>query len=456
VVRLRAFARAYVAALVVTSLMLPGIAGTITMILFLIGGRGESAGASDYDWLNSTGTRSWIFGTLIAIGTWMALAVLFRRYAYVDRANPSEYEKLLLGYASLRARLDAEGAGAAGPAVAVAGVHLDKAGHALGVLEPAEGPAWRWAAAVGYVGLHERLHRAEEALLALDDAAEIRAEIDFDISRLNGSRIADSRDLVKRLEAMADALKSGGDAALGADVRAGLRRIRQSVNEFRDSRRAGLVRARNNLFGTVVFTAMNAYVLLGVAMIMGAGRPQILAATVFYLVGACVGLFRQLAAAGAADTHSEEDYGLATARLIHTPLFSGLAGVGGVVLTLIALAVTPRPATAPSTPIGTATEAQAVASTSTTSTETASTPTTTTPSATTAGATTTTTGSEDSTTSNEVPSLKQIFSLDNPTAVVIAAIFGLTPGLLMSRLHSNAEKFKVDLRSTEAAETATS
>jgi hypothetical protein len=195
-VRLRAFARAYVAALVVTSLMLPGIAGTITMILFLIGGRGDSAGASDYDWLNATGTRSWIFGTLIAIGAWMALAVLFRRYAYVDRANPSEYEKLLLSYASLRARLDAEGAGAAGPAVAVAGVHLDKAGHALGVLEPSESPAWRWAAAVGYVGLHERLHRAEEALLALEDAAQIRAEIDFDISRLNGSRIVDSRDLV--------------------------------------------------------------------------------------------------------------------------------------------------------------------------------------------------------------------------------------------------------------------
>jgi len=369
--------------------------------------------------------------------------VLFRRYAYVDRANPSEYEKLLQGYETLRARLDAEGPGAAGAAVAVAQVHLDEVGHALGVLEPHEGPGWRWAAAVGYVGLHERLHRAEEALLALDDPAEIRAEIAFDISRLTGSRIADSRDLVKRLETMADALKSGGDAALGADVRAALRRIRRTVNEFRDSRRAGLVRARNNLFGTVLFTAMNAYVLLGIAMIMGAGRPQILAATVFYLVGACVGLFRQLAAAGSADTHSEEDYGLATARLIHTPLFSGLAGVGGVVLTLIALAVTPRPATPSSTPVGTTPNVETITSTATTQT-------TTTPTATTSNATI----SEDTTTSNEVPSLKQIFSLENPTAVVIAAIFGLTPGLLMSRLHSNAEKFKVDLRSTEAAETA--
>ena len=445
VVKLREFGRAYTAALVVTSLMLPGIAGTITMILFLIGGREASAGASHFAWLNSTGTRSWIFGTLIAIGAWVLLALMFRRYAYVDRANPSEYEKLLLGYEALRARLDAAGAGAAGPAVAVAGVHLNAVGHALGVLEPAAGPRWRWAAAVGYVGLHERLHRAEEALLALDDAAEMRAEIAFDISRLTGSRIADSRELVKRLEAMDGALKTAGDAAPGPDARAGLRRIRQTVNEFRDSRRAGLVRARNNLFGTVLFTAMNAYVLLGIAMIMGAGRPQILAATVFYLVGACVGLFRQLAAAGAADTHSEEDYGLSTARLIHTPLFSGLAGVGGVVLTLIALAVTPRPATPSSTPVATTPHAQTVTSPSTTSTSTSSTSTASAPAA---------GSSQDITTSNEVPSLKQIFSLDNPTAVVIAAIFGLTPGLLMSRLNSNAEKFKVDLRSTEAAETA--
>jgi len=426
--QMRAFAKAYTAALVVTSLMLPGIAGTLTMILFLIGGREKAARATHYGWLNSTGTRSWIFGTLIAIVAWVVLAALFRRYAYVDRANPSEYEKLLQGYETLRARLDAAGPGAAGPEVAVARVHLDEVGRALGALDPPASPGWRWAAAVGYVGLHERLHRAEEALLALEDAAEIRAEICFDISRLSGSRIADSRDLVKRLEGMLTDLSSGGDAALGAGVLAGLRRIRQTVNEFRDSRRAGLVRSRNNLFGTIVFTAMNAYVLLGIAMIMGARPAQILAATVFYLVGAVVGLFRQLAVAGSADTHSEEDYGLATARLIHTPLFSGLAGVGGGVLTLIALAVTPRPATPSSTPAGKQVlKAQVVAAKTTTTND---------------------------TTSNEVPSLKKIFDLNNPTAVVIAAIFGLTPSLLTTRLNSNAEKFKVDLRSTEAAETA--
>ncbi len=422
---MRAFSKAYTAALVVTSLMLPGIAATLTMILFLIGGRRAAAGASNYSWLNATGTRSWIFGTLIAIVGWAVLAALFRRYAYVDRANPSEYEKLLQGYETLRARLAAAGPDAGGPPAAVARVHLDEVGRALGRLDPPRSPDWSWAAAVGYVGLHERLHRAEEALLELEEPAELRAEIAFDISRIGGSRIADSRDIVKRLEAMLVDLNSGDDAALSS-VRAGLRRIRQMVNEFRDSRRAGLVRARNNLFGTIVFTAINAYVLLGIAMIMGAKPSQVLAATVFYLVGAVVGLFRQLAAAGSADTHSEEDYGLATARLIHTPLFSGLAGVGGVVLTLIALAVTPRPAT-PSTTASAKAPAAKQAQV----------------------------GNEQIA-SNEVPSLEQIFDLDNPTAVVIAAIFGLTPSLLMTRLHSNAEKFKVDLRSTEAAETAPS
>jgi hypothetical protein len=422
---MRAFVKAYMAALVVTSLMLPGIAGVLTMVLFLIGGREKAAGASHYGWLNATGTRSWIFGTLIAIVAWVVLAPLFRRYAYVDRANPSEYEKLLQGYETMRARLDAAGPDAGGPEIAVARVHLDEIGRSLGVLEPPAAPGWRWAAAVGYVGLHERLHRAEEALLDLEDVADIRAEIAFDISRLSGSRITDSRDLVKRLESMHTALGSGGDAAPTPGVLAGLRRIRKTLNEFRDSRRAGLVRSRNNLFGTVIFTAMNAYVLLGIAMIMGAKPDQILAATVFYLVGAVVGLFRQLAAAGAADTHSEEDYGLSTARLIHTPLFSGLAGVGGVVLTLIALAVTPRPATPSSTPATKqVAKAQAIAAKNT------------------------------DTTSNEVPSLQKIFDLNNPTAVVIAAIFGLTPSLLTTRLNSNAEKFKVDLRSTEAAETA--
>lgn len=412
---MRDWIKGYVAGLLVTSLLLPGLAATLTMILFLIGAHDGNKGTSAYSWVNSSGTRAWVFGTTLAFAAWLVLAALCRRYGYVDRANPSEYAKLLQGYDMLRARLEAapdDGSAS----LRVARAQLDAVGRALGQLEPKPGADLTWAAATGYVALHERLHRSEEALIGAQDPGELIAELRFDSSRIAGSRIASSRELVKRLDELLELVKTN-DAASLPEARGGLRRIRKTVNEFRDSRRAGLVRARNNLFGTIIFTAANGYVLLGIALIMGAGATQVLAAAVFYLVGAVVGLFRQLAAAGAADTHSEEDYGLATARLIHTPLFSGLAGVGGVVLTLIALAVTPRPATPSNTATAGTQPKTAIAS-------------------------------------NAVPSLEQIFDLNNPTAVLIAAIFGLTPSLLMTRLNSNAEKFKVDLRSTEAAESA--
>ena len=68
------------------------------------------------------------------------------------------------------------------------------------------------------------------------------------------------------------------------------------------------------------------------------GTTQIIAGGTFYLIGASVGLFRQLRQAATAETVTEEDFGLGMVRLVHTPLASGLAAIGGVVLTAYATA----------------------------------------------------------------------------------------------------------------------
>jgi len=54
-----------------------------------------------------------------------------------------------------------------------------------------------------------------------------------------------------------------------------------------------------------------------------------------------VGLFNQLYLEGSAET-ATEDYGLATARLLHTPIISGLAALGGVlVIPMLSVLVNP-------------------------------------------------------------------------------------------------------------------
>jgi hypothetical protein len=237
----------------------------------------------------------------------------------------------------------------------------------------------------------------------------------YDELRLQGARMPKSDQLASKLRTalMTIAPKSGvylehpphagrDSGAASDDARAVLRQVRHSINEFRDDRRDGLVRARNALFATAVYTGVVSYLVIGLALVTAAPQRIVTAASAFFLVGATVGLFRHLRLASARDTVMEEDYGLSTARLIQRPLFSGLAAVGGVILT----ALVPRL----------------------------------TPSGTTAGTT---------------EQLGSIFSLTaHPEYLVVAAIFGLAPTLLMSGLQRQVESYKADLKSSEAAETA--
>ena len=198
----------------------------------------------------------------------------------------------------------------------------------------------------------------------------------------------------------ADGASTGAGASAGAaSARNVVLTVRRAINEFRDDRRDGLVRARNHLLATV--TGVVTYALLGIAFFQGASVRSIVAFSAFYLTGSIVGLFRQLRAASAQDTVAEDDYGLSIARLLHAPLFSGLAAVGGVMLTALLTPVT----------------------------------------------------LSGDTHSAAVPSLSEIFDLTrNQGGLVFAAVFGLTPSLIVTRLQTQAEAYKADLKSSEAAE----
>lgn len=51
--------------------------------------------------------------------------------------------------------------------------------------------------------------------------------------------------------------------------------------------------------------------------------------------------------------------------------------------------------------------------------------------------------------------LGQILSLNqNTLGLVVAAVFGLTPNLLIANLHSKAESYKTDLKSSKASQSA--
>ena len=431
--------RPYVCGLLATLILVPGAMGFTSVVLYLI---------SDHDsfkwWLNSDGTRAYAAGTGIALLLWLLLGSAAREVASVKTANLAEFARLTAILEAVGARYryawsQAQGVTQRLAARAQAKLHLD----AVRDLFEKDAASPRWTTGAGYVDVVTRLHRAEEALIYFDSIGNVLAGARYDDSRIDGSKIAQSRQLLERLAAAEKRLEADPWDPL---ARADLAQVRTTINDFRDSRRAGLVRQKTGLTATAILMAINAYALLGVAMIAGATRGQILAAAVFYLVGATVGLFSQLQAASTTVSVGE-DYGLSRARLYQTPLFCGLGAIGGVVLTAMLLAVTPGPVnTTATSPTTTAT------TTATTTTTPAAAPppsgrgkTATTPRA--------AAPQPPSTQPQAPPRLSQIFDLRRyPLDVLIAAIFGLTPSLLIARLHAAAERYKADLKSTEAAE----
>jgi hypothetical protein len=401
--------RAAASSLLAVAVFVPGLAATATVALYLQRGRDFSAAAA-YFW-----------GTPIGLAAGLVLLPAVYRYAWAHRANPAAYGLLREFYTALAERADGLDIGQEANsnrrcAHREACANLRYVGGELGLYAEGLQPSFglRWVLASGYVDLWRSLHRAEEALLLASRPADLVGEAVFDDLRLEGSRLAQVAELRRKLRT-AVATISGATPYMpptrdatqsepqGARELAGaaLSAVRRTINEYRDDRRDGLVRSRNNLFAAVIFASVMAYVLLGVLMVGPVAgdaipRKAVAAGTAFYVVGALVGLYRNLQVASSAIGVAEEDFGLQTARLINIPVLSGLAGLGGVVLT----ALLPQ-----------------------------------------------------ATGANESINVSDVFDLNaRPQNLLTAAVFGLAPGLLLQGLQRRGEQFKKDLKTTEPGE----
>ena len=313
---------------------------------------------------------------------------------------------------------------------AEARAHRDVIAQELCLRDSAEPPLERqstgakWVLGTGFIDMWVRLHDAEEALFVVCPREQLIANAVADESRLIDGNIKNGEALLTRMRWAVSLI--GGEKYLvtmtsapvpqvnpadrtpeaRAEARLILRDIRHAINRFRDARREALVRSRNQLVWTGMVTGPVAYALLALAVLVGSPQQNVVSAVVFFLVGAIVGLFDQLRVSAKARS-AEEDYGLSQARLFYTPVLSGLAAVGGVLITAMLVATMsgptllyPEPATAPNP---------------------------------------------------EVPPVSVIFDLDTHRfGLLIAAMFGLTPSLLVERLQGQANRFKDDLESTSA------
>jgi hypothetical protein len=361
------------------------------------------------------GENAILIGLVVTAIVWALAAFALRGLAGAERAQLRVYADLRQRAAQLRERLPREEPAEPRERAAwrEARAQLDHVDAEL--TGTGSAPALRWALASGYVNVLRALHRAEEALILVESPEAVVGDALHDDLSLQGSTIGNRERLGAVLRAALHRLAPGASQAFvtqppGAQVNVdnleesqaleALREVRFAINEFRDDRQDGLVRARNRLIWAMLAVAAVTYLLLGLVLLKGVDTKYICAAVAFYLVGAIVGLFNRLRL-DAKRSSAIEDYGLSQARLFSTPVISGLAAVVGVFL----IAAAPE--------LVKTTEASV--------------------------------------------DLGQVFDLEtNPLGLLYAAIFGLAPDSLTSRLQQQAARLERDLQQSEAATTEAS
>ncbi len=291
-----------------------------------------------------TGSDSLFAGFVLALALWLLAARSLEGLLTAERCNRSSYGELLQRYTQLGADLTLSQSRSAQDQYD----QIDK--------ELRAGTHLPWIKGTGYITLWERLHRAEESLIDHQPKDAVIAGALADEQRLSGSQLTNRLDLLGKLRAAvvaldhnalpllaltadeAKALKGAGTQASATDpsegeARSALRVVRNTLNRYQDERYAGFVASRNFIWMTATITGATAFTLLAIAMIKCEPRA-IMAGAVLYLVSATTGLLARLRNefGEEKDTKHTDDYGLGSARLFAAPLLSGLAGIGGVAL----------------------------------------------------------------------------------------------------------------------------
>jgi hypothetical protein len=349
-----------------------------------------------------------ISGLVEAAIAWLVVTIVFLPMTTARRANANSFLELTTRLAAVRYLLP-EGKDTS----------IDTQIQELEGLLNEAGSSW--VLGYAYIDAWRRLHSIEEAVIGttvFDRSHLARAVLDAE-QRVDGSGMA--ANLSKTLKCVADYLKVGcidvvttSSATVhldppkdDAEARQLLIGVVHTVNDYRDESWKGLVRLKNLTMAALVLTELFGYGILLLAIVSGALIDPILAAVAYFLVAATVGLFSRLNSLGQSDT-AIDDYGLSYVRLVLVPIFSGLAGVGGVFLTALLFS---SGATSLLQPGGSASAARAAAA---------------------------------------LPELPSIFSLTlNPAGLLFALVFGFTPALLLSSLQDVAGKYKLAISNTE-------
>jgi hypothetical protein len=391
------------AGLLATLGLLPGLLAVPTIGIYLI--------LLQWAW-NSPGLLSIAVGSGTGLVLWLILGVLFSWTSDPARVSSGIFRDLQARYLLIVGRIEAVDSRSQAMAADHRAAYL-QATAMRQELAPLFDPSGRttarvgaqWIGATGYIAAWHAVHRAEEALMLLEADDQVLAAALSDRGRISGSRIPGRDDMLSQSAGAIVSLDAALAGVMGwkGDVpkiqakiaRTVLVNVKKTVNEYRDGLWESLVYLRRRTIQALVFVGLAGYLVIAIALIEGASSTAVAAASAFYMAGAMIGLFHA-AYLEQRRRAAVEDYGLSAARLLLLPVIAGIAGVVGAGLTAFLGAP----------PLGLGLLA--------------------------------------------TPDLAKIFDLAQyPLGLVSAAIFGLTPGLLLDRIRALGDDVKFDIAKSD-------
>jgi hypothetical protein len=452
--------RSFRAAQKLTSPLLPVLAVVMTALMYIVLEKAPDGTILPIGPLPvNKGVLASIFGLVIAFIVWTVITLPARKRATARESSPPNYYQIMEALDNLKYKIRCVRPN--GRLANTVDNGLDKVsrcqayevvrGEIREVEKRLNNVDTAWVTGAGYIELWHRIHRAQEAMIKLEPLNEVAEGAMRDDERLRDANIANRERLLDRLRSAvavfevveangflrylpegkeykditelgtlngdAGVLEAGATKNLRTEASedpeaikerlrpqaiAILAETRYEINRFRDNSWEGIVNARNRLLDTSMNLGLMTYALLVFTLVMTPKPEAILWAAIYFLVGAITALFAR-ARIEWSTASAVDDFGLTRARLVHLPWLAGLAAVGGVLVTAVL-----GPQLVPDSGSGIA------------------------------------------------PALEAVFNGDNTSLLLIAAVFGLTPDLIIRRLEQQTEKYKADLESTQSTQSTES
>ena len=335
-----------------------------------------------YFWLSSlpapasvTTLLALLGGLILTIIVWLLLALLFRPLATAEGGKLSDYEVLQGNLNVLKAQFEAiqskttddktQPATPPEPVKAQPATPPEPDEIAIaeiqsnfdGIDKMLKCNGLTWVLRTGYISLWDRFNKVDEAMIDVMPSVQVIEGANYDILSLTDFKVPNNKDLIKQLQTAISTLSSDPDrfkqsaeqknavepsgsstttSSTEQEARSSIRQVRAALHRYTNERWDALVRARNKLMGTALLTSVLTYISVDVAILVRVPAVTLEQISVFYLLGAIVGLFSQMineSNAADAGIFDMDDYGLKGSRILVTPLHSGLAALVGVLLT---------------------------------------------------------------------------------------------------------------------------